>query len=109
MLTEGWDANTVTHILGIRAFGTQLLCEQVIGRASPLMTAVGYKPTSSRPKLRSALPPTADIQAPRPRSEHRPNSPSGQSIPLWTVCIEPGLGARPAGGVLVAAWVTGSG
>jgi len=33
MLTEGWDANTVTHILGIRAFGTQLLCEQVIGRA----------------------------------------------------------------------------
>ena len=33
MLTEGWDANTVTHILGVRAFGTQLLCEQVIGRA----------------------------------------------------------------------------
>lgn len=33
MLTEGWDTNTVTHILGVRAFGTQLLCEQVIGRA----------------------------------------------------------------------------
>jgi type III restriction enzyme len=33
MLSEGWDANTVTHVLGIRAFGTQLLCEQVIGRA----------------------------------------------------------------------------
>jgi type III restriction enzyme len=32
MLTEGWDTNTVTHILGIRAFGTQLLCEQVVGR-----------------------------------------------------------------------------
>jgi len=32
MLTEGWDANTVTHVLGVRAFGTQLLCEQVIGR-----------------------------------------------------------------------------
>src|SRR5437667_225810 len=31
MLTEGWDANTVTHILGVRAFGTQLLCEQVVG------------------------------------------------------------------------------
>ena len=30
MLTEGWDANTVTHILGVRAFGTQLLCEQVV-------------------------------------------------------------------------------
>jgi type III restriction enzyme len=33
MLTEGWDANTVTHVLGVRAFGTQLLCEQMIGRA----------------------------------------------------------------------------
>src|SRR5204863_708357 len=32
MLPEGWDANTVTHILGVRAFGTQLLCEQVVGR-----------------------------------------------------------------------------
>ena len=36
MLTEGWDAQTVTHILGVRAFGTQLLCEQVVGpRAAP--------------------------------------------------------------------------
>lgn len=33
MLTEGWDANTVTHILGLRAFSTKLICEQVIGRA----------------------------------------------------------------------------
>ncbi|MCL6107065.1 MAG: DEAD/DEAH box helicase family protein [Actinobacteria bacterium] len=33
MLTEGWDARTVTHVLGVRAFSTQLLCEQVIGRA----------------------------------------------------------------------------
>lgn len=33
MLTEGWDANTVSHVLGVRAFGTQLLCEQVVGRA----------------------------------------------------------------------------
>ncbi|MEI6796838.1 MAG: DEAD/DEAH box helicase family protein [Methanomassiliicoccales archaeon] len=33
MLTEGWDAQTVTHVLGVRAFGTQLLCEQVVGRA----------------------------------------------------------------------------
>lgn len=33
MLTEGWDANTVTHILGLRAFGSRLLCEQVMGRA----------------------------------------------------------------------------
>ena len=33
MLTEGWDANNVTHVMGVRAFSTQLLCEQVIGRA----------------------------------------------------------------------------
>ena len=33
MLTEGWDVSTVTHVLGVRAFGTQLLCEQVVGRA----------------------------------------------------------------------------
>ena len=32
MLTEGWDANNVSHILGIRAFNSQLLCEQVVGR-----------------------------------------------------------------------------
>jgi type III restriction enzyme len=32
MLTEGWDANNVTHILGVRAFASQLLCEQVVGR-----------------------------------------------------------------------------
>ena len=33
MLTEGWDTRTVVHVLGYRAFGTQLLCEQVTGRA----------------------------------------------------------------------------
>lgn len=33
MLSEGWDANTVTHVVGLRPFGSQLLCEQVVGRA----------------------------------------------------------------------------
>jgi hypothetical protein len=33
LLTAGWDAHTVTHVRGVRAFGTPLLCEQVIGRA----------------------------------------------------------------------------
>lgn len=32
MLSEGWDAKTVTHIMGLRAFSSQLLCEQVVGR-----------------------------------------------------------------------------
>lgn len=41
MLTEGWDANTVTHILGVRAFKTQLLCEQVVGRG---LRRVSYEP-----------------------------------------------------------------
>jgi type III restriction enzyme len=41
MLTEGWDANTVTHILGVRAFGTELLCEQVVGRG---LRRISYDP-----------------------------------------------------------------
>ena len=44
MLTEGWDARTVKHVLGVRAFGTQLLCEQVIGRA---LRRVSYDPTGT--------------------------------------------------------------
>lgn len=43
MLTEGWDANTVTHVLGVRAFGTQLLCEQVVGRA---LRRMSYAPNN---------------------------------------------------------------
>jgi type III restriction enzyme len=45
MLTEGWDANTVTHILGVRAFGTQLLCEQVVGRGLRRMSYVAMPKT----------------------------------------------------------------
>ena len=41
MLTEGWDVNAVTHILGVRAFSTQLICEQVIGRA---LRRISYEP-----------------------------------------------------------------
>lgn len=40
MLTEGWDANTVTHICGVRAFLSQLLCEQVVGRALRRMQSI---------------------------------------------------------------------
>src|SRR3984957_506429 len=43
MLTEGWDANTVTHVLGVRAFGTQLLCEQVVGRGLRRMSYAANK------------------------------------------------------------------
>src|SRR6202007_3052078 len=41
MLTEGGDANTVTHILGVRASATELLCEEVVGRA---LLRVTYEP-----------------------------------------------------------------
>jgi len=41
MLNEGWDANNVTDILGIRAFGSQLLCEQVVGRG---LRRIDYTP-----------------------------------------------------------------
>lgn len=57
MLTEGWDANTVTHICGIRRFGSQLLCEQVAGRALRRRSYFlqGYdrsgQPTSDKRKL----------------------------------------------------------
>ncbi len=57
MLTEGWDANTVTHIMGLRAFGSQLLCEQVAGRALRRMnyTLQGYdkdgNPTEDKRKI----------------------------------------------------------
>ncbi|MBN1344849.1 MAG: DEAD/DEAH box helicase family protein [Phycisphaerae bacterium] len=44
MLTEGWDANTVTHVLGVRAFGTQLLCEQVVGRG---LRRMSYAPNEA--------------------------------------------------------------
>ena len=43
MLTEGWDANTVTHVLGVRAFGTQLLSEQMVGRA---LRRIDYTPNA---------------------------------------------------------------
>lgn len=54
MLTEGWDATTVTHILGVRAFGTQLLCEQVVGR--------GLRRTSYLPENQTITFTTADNQ-----------------------------------------------
>ena len=44
MLNEGWDANNVTHILGLRAFGSQLLCEQVVGRG---LRRMDYTPDPS--------------------------------------------------------------
>jgi type III restriction enzyme len=48
MLTEGWDATNVTHILGVRAFGSQLLCEQVVGRG---LRRMNYTPDPETGRL----------------------------------------------------------
>ena len=88
MLTEGWDANTVTHVLGVRAFGTQLLCEQVIGRALRRQSYeaneeglfnVEYADVlgvpfdfTARPVVVKPLPPrvTVQVKADRPDRDH---------------------------------------
>jgi type III restriction enzyme len=76
MLTEGWDTNTVTHIVGVRAFGTQLLCEQVVGRAlrrqsyeadpATGLFRVEYADILGIPFAFTAKPVPAPVVAPRP-------------------------------------------
>lgn len=51
MLTEGWDANNVTHILGVRAFESQLLCEQVVGRGLRRMSYRALKDPETGKRL----------------------------------------------------------
>lgn len=51
MLTEGWDARTVTHVVGLRPFQSQLLCEQVVGRA---LRRASYDPVNTPEGLRFA-------------------------------------------------------
>jgi len=55
MLTEGWDASNVTHVLGVRAFSSQLLCEQVVGRG---LRRMNYTPDPSTGRL---LPEHVDV------------------------------------------------
>ena len=91
MLTEGWDANTVTHILGIRPFRSQLLCEQVVGR--------GLRRRSYAVERRRAAssPSTPRSTASRSRSS-RATSPHGSA----DAAAAGGRGprARPSGGEL---------
>ncbi len=90
MLTEGWDANTVTHILGIRRFGSQLLCEQVVGRglrrrvyaanedgyfepeyAEIYGVPFAFIPTTRDVKLPPPAPPAVHVHALNPRTDLR--------------------------------------
>ena len=73
MLTEGWDASTVTHVLGIRAFGTQLLCEQVVGRALRRMSYAANEEAKFEPEYAdvygvpfSFLPCSGTTKTPKP-------------------------------------------
>ena len=65
---EGWDANTVTHVLGVRAFGTQLLCEQVVGRALRRMSYAAAHQVNEvdgvRYEFRGFSPEYADVYGP---------------------------------------------
>ena len=86
MLTEGWDCNTVTHILGVRAFGTRLLCEQVIGRGlrrrSYAVGDDGMLDPGVRRHLRRAvhrLPGRRAGRGARRRPRRSPARPSGRS------------------------------
>ena len=91
MLTEGWDANTVTHVLGVRAFGTQLLCEQVIGRALRRQSYdlnehgrfnVEYADVLGIPFDFTAKPVVAQPQPPRPTVNVRAVSPDRDALEI---------------------------
>jgi type III restriction enzyme len=91
MLTEGWDANTVTHVLGIRAFGTQLLCEQVIGRAlrrqsydlnSEGLFDVEYADVFGIPFDFTAKPTPSQIIPPKPTIQVKALSPEREKLEI---------------------------
>ncbi len=91
MLTEGWDANTVTHVLGVRAFGTQLLCEQVVGRAlrrqsydlnEEELFNVEYADVLGIPFDFAARPVVAPPQPPRETIQVRAVSPERDSLEI---------------------------
>ena len=90
MLTEGWDANTVTHVLGVRAFGTQLLCEQVVGRALRRMSyAANEQSATSTPNT----PKSMACRFPSSRAAAQPLTPSPARCPPASA---PSKAASPA-------------
>ena len=102
MLTEGWDANTVTHVLGVRAFGTQLLCEQVIGRALRRQSYdlnedglfdVEYADVLGIPFDFTARPVVAPPQKPRETVQVRAISPERDDLEI-RFAARPGLPGR---------------
>lgn len=97
MLTEGWDANSVTHILGVRAFGTQLLCEQVVGRAlrrqsydlnEENLFDVEYADVLGVPFDFTAKPVVAPVQPPREVVQVRAVSPERDQLEICFPRVE---------------------
>ena len=93
MLTEGWDTRTVTHVLGYRRFGTQLLCEQVTGRALRRVDYQNWREVEDGGRTRLLLPPEyADVVG--IPFEFMPSGPSGpvpsRPPPRRTVETAPG-------------------
>ena len=91
MLTEGWDARTVKHVLGVRAFGTQLLCEQVIGRALRRVSTIRLARTTRAIQCSSRNMPTCSVS-------HSPSSPQTRrrttSRPRNKPGSKPSMGGR---------------
>ncbi len=97
MLTEGWDANTVTHILGIRAFGTQLLCEQVVGRGLRRLNyttnkedkfGVEYADILGIPFDFTAKPVAAPVVPPAPFTQVHAVRPDRDHLEITFPCVE---------------------
>jgi type III restriction enzyme len=105
MLTEGWDTNTVTHVLGVRAFGTQLLCEQVMGRAlrrqSYELNAEGkfdveYADILGIPFDFASEPTVAPVQKPRETIHVRALNPERQHLEIRWPRVEGYRRANPS-------------
>ena len=87
MLTEGWDAKTVTHVVGYRSFGSDLLCEQVAGRA--LRRSVGLEPGA-----RLAIEYANIIGIPFHYMQATEQGDPGKSKERWMVLTVPGRSDR---------------
>ena len=84
MLTEGWDCNSVTHIIGLRPFMSQLLCEQVVGRALRRMSYVLGEDDRFDEELAKVFGVPFEI-IPFKADSNKPKNPQQQRIRIYAV------------------------
>jgi type III restriction enzyme len=89
MLTEGWDCNTVTHIVGLRPFTTQLLCEQVVGRG---LRRKQYEPLDENGLLTEEVAKVFGVPFEVIPFKANPTSPVPEPRPRWHVRALPERG-----------------